>query len=614
VNAASRKARLVGVGLLAVAAVIAVIAVFGPSSEGPASREATGQRAGSVPEPPPPATSYGARGVKPPGNLGPRRMVGYIRDVNGNPVGAARVRIGGTRRGTRTSAKGRYALRLAPGARSLVVEHRDHLTQIVRLTRGVVRGHRLDFSLAATDATKPNSADALIFWVDCAQVAEMSADELNRLVADGVDGFVCMAGRLPTMGGLAHFSGNVHASLDGADYELQRSLRRSAVVTLAARGRLRLYLGFKTANYTNPSTPFMEWFDDARWSREVLPPVRDLAAAARTLGFAGIALDQEPYPGKDGARTASWDWDYPGNSRPEAEVRAQVERRGRQLMTAMLAGYPGLELVAYNTMIAGTWVDKVQQVVNDQTGVFGDDVRVDLWAGLSSVPGYTAIRWFDSIFYKTPHIGGDWSLALEDNANSTYSVLSRRFPNWSYASSRLHVSPFSWIDEGPKESEFDDAREPGDVAEQLAAFRAWGAGGSFGNYAYCDPTGFDYEAYADGMRSASSPGRVDREPPDLSVTSPAGRGVDSATDQQLDIEGTAHDNFAIRVVRWYDAKNRFGTADLTWEAEEELSPDRDWVARWRIAGIPLSPGTNRIAVVAEDIKGLATVRRLTVRR
>jgi hypothetical protein len=599
-----------------VAAIVAAIALFSPFGNGQGSREATGQRAETAPEPPPPAVSSGAPGPKSPVHLGPRRVVGYVRDVNGNPVRAARVRIGGRRRGTRASSKGRYALRLPPGARTLVVEHRDHPTQFVRLTRQVVRGHRLNFSLATSreDAAGPDSADALIFWVDCSQVAEMSAGELYQLVADGVDGFVCMAGRLHTMGGLNRFTGNVNASLDGKAYELQRSLRRSAAVKLAGRGRLRLYLGFKAANYYNPRTPFEEWFDDAGWSREVLTPVRDLAAAARSLGFVGVALDQELYRGKDGAQTASWDWDYPRNERPEPEVRARVERRGRQLMTAMLAGYPGLELVAYNTMIAGTWADKVQEVVNDQFGVYRDDVRVDLWAGLSSVPGYSAIRWFDSIFYKSPHIGGDWSVALEDNANGTYSVLSRRFPNWDYASSRLHVSPFSWIDEGPKDSEFDDAREPGYVADQLAAFRAWGAGGSFANYAYGEPTGFDYEPYADAMRSASTPGTVDQETPDLSVTSPAGRGTIDASDHLLDIEGTARDNFAIRVVRWYDAKDRSGTAELAWEAGEELSPDRDWETRWRISGVPLSPGTNRITVVAEDIKGLATVRRLTVRR
>jgi carboxypeptidase family protein len=621
VSAAPKNVRRAGFGLLVAAAIVAAITLSAPFGDGPASREDArqGAEAGSGPEPPP--VDRG-RVAKPPAKPGPGRVVGYARDVNGNPVPGARVRVGGTPRGTRADSQGRYDLRLPRGARTLLAEHPAYATQAVELSEQAVRGQRLDFSLAATHTGRtaaPNSADELIFWVDCSQLAEVSAAELNRLIADGIDGFVCMAGRLHTMGGVERFTGELNAGLDGAgldgaDYELQRSLRGSALVKLAGRGRLRLYLGFKAADYYNPRTPFKEWFDDAAWSREVLTPVRDLAAAARSLGFAGVALDQELYPGSRGARTASWDWDYPSNERPETKVRAQVERRGRQLMTAMLAGYPGLELVAYNTMIPGTWVDKVHEVVNDQRGVYADDVRVDLWAGLSSVPGYAAIRWFDSIFYKSPHIGGDWSVALEDNANSTYSVLSRRFPNWRYASSRLHVTPFSWIDEGPRDSEYDDAREPAYVADQLAAFRTWGTGGTFGNFTYGEFADFDHEPYVDAMRTASTPGTVDQQTPDIAVKSPAGEGTIDASDDQLNIAGTAHDNFAIRVVRWYDAKDRFGTAELTWHAEDSLSPDETWPTRWRIRGVPLSPGTNRITVVAEDIKGLATVRTLTVRR
>jgi hypothetical protein len=502
-------------------------------------------------------------------------------------------------------------------ARTLVAEHRAYATQAVSLTRRTVRGHRIDFSLSATRverAEASNSADAMIFWVNCAELAQLSRADLDRLIRDGVDGFVCMTGRLHTMGGTSRFTGDLGASLAGASYELQRSLRRSAVVKAAGTGRLRLYLGFKAADYYNLRTPFKDWFDDAAWSRGVLKPVRELAAAARSLGFAGVALDQELYPADERAVTASWNWDYPGSDRPESVVRAQVERRGRQLMTAMLAGYPGLELVAYDSVVPGSWAEKVQEVINDKPGAFAHDVRVDLWAGLSSVPGYAAIRWLDAILYKSPHIGKDWSVALEYNANSIYSLVSRRFPKPGYAASRLQVTPFSWIDEGPSDSPFDDAREPAHVADQLAAFRAWGTGGMFGNYAYRGPVGFDYGPYADAMRSASTPGVVDREPPALSVTSPAGGGTIDATDDHVELAGTAHDNYAIRLVRWYDAKDRFGTAELVWEAEDSLSPDAPWVTRWRIRGVPLSRGINRITVVAEDIKGLASVRRLTVRR
>jgi hypothetical protein len=116
------------------------------------------------------------------------------------------------------------------------------------------------------------------------------------------------------------------------------------------------------------------------------------------------------------------------------------------------------------------------------------------------------------------------------------------------------------------------------------------------------------------MRRASTPGVVDQEPPRLSVTAPAGAGTIDASADRIDIEGTAHDNFAIRVVRWYDGHDRFGTAKLVWEPEDPVGQGSRWVTRWRISGAPLSPGENRITVVAEDIKGLATLHTLKVRR
>jgi hypothetical protein len=610
-SAAPARVRVAGAGLVLVAvAVVAAILLLDPFAPEPDSGgPRPGAGAGPGPEPATPPAGGTAQSSRPLPNPGARRVVGYVRDVNGNPVRAARMRIAGARHGTRTGANGRYAVRLPRRARALVAERPGYATQVVGLSAGAVRGHRVDFALAATGgarAADPNSADALVFWTGCAELAAMTRAELDRLIGIGVDGFVCMVGRLHTMGGSHRFSGNLDAQ--GAAFALQRRLARSPLAELAAGGRLRVYLGFKAADYYNARTPFKEWFDDRAWSRDVIGPVRDLAAAARSLGFAGLALDQELYPGSGGSTAASWDWDYPGGNRPERSVRAQVERHGSQLMTAMLAGYPGLELMAYDTVVPGAWADKVQEVVNGEVGEFDRDVRVDLWAGLSSVPGYTAIRWLDAIFYKTPHVGRDWSLALRANANATYSLLSRRFPNWSYASSRLHVTPFSWIDEGPSESPFDDARDPDQVADQLAAFRAWGAGRVFGNYAYRGPLGFDYAPYAEAMRTASTPGNVDQQAPELSVNAPAGGGA------RLDLEGTAHDNFAIRVVRWYDDRDRSGTAQLDWRSEDVLDPDSDWVMAWRIRGIPLSRGLNRITVVAEDIKGLATERQLTVRR
>src|SRR5437764_12727044 len=160
------------------------------------------------------------------------------------------------------------------------------------------------------------------------------------------------------------------------------------------------------------------------------------------MSFTGLAIDQELYPQAGGVGTASWLVHYPGSTASEAAVRAKVRQRGRELMQSMLSGFPGLELVAYGTVTPQSWYEKVLDVVDHQPNAFRDDVRVDLWDGLSSVPGYSAIRWLDAVFYKTFHLSGaTWDTAFQYNAERTYSYLSRRFTNWAYASSRLQLSP-----------------------------------------------------------------------------------------------------------------------------------------------------------------------------
>jgi hypothetical protein len=79
-----------------------------------------------------------------------------------------------------------------------------------------------------------------------------------------------------------------------------------------------------------------DWFDHRRWRRGVLPRVEELAAAARRLGFAGLAVDQELYTNSD---SATWDWNYPGHTQPERKVRDEVRQRGAEVMTAMLRGF-----------------------------------------------------------------------------------------------------------------------------------------------------------------------------------------------------------------------------------------------------------------------------------
>ena len=196
------------------------------------------------------------------------------------------------------------------------------------------------------------------------RAAEQS--ELDTWKARGVDGFVCMTGRLRGLGGAQGFSGDPNASLAGASYSLQRSLRDSRIVERMKAREMKLYLGVKLANYYNDATPLKDWFDDAGWSREVLPNMRNLAAAARLYGFAGIALDQELYPSQGGDATATWAWDYPGNARSEAQVRAKARQRGAELMRAILDRFPGAELAVHEAFFPHTWRELMQEDVNGE--------------------------------------------------------------------------------------------------------------------------------------------------------------------------------------------------------------------------------------------------------
>ena len=156
-------------------------------------------------------------------------------------------------------------------------------------------------------------------------------------------------------------------------------------------------------------------------------------------------------PHRSGAATATWAWDYPGNTHSEAQVRAKARQRGRRadgrdprrLSGRRAGGLPR----ASSRQLARVGPGGGQRHPNTSA----DRLDIDFWDGMTSVDGYGAIRFFDSIFYKAPH-SGSWESALTYNANQVLATFSRRFSNWDYASERVHVSPFSWIDDGPKPS------------------------------------------------------------------------------------------------------------------------------------------------------------------
>ena len=542
-----------------------------------------------------------------PAPRGTAEVSGRVTDGGGRPLPGAKISVP-RRRAVQTDARGRYRARVRLAGRpvTLTAHRPGHVAQ-AETVDGEGR-QRLDFDLWSTAAAPPGdeAADRVILWSGCENLIALRDSELEKLVDLGVDGFVCQVGRLKGLGGDHAFTGDRGAGLRGPAFALQRRLRGSRLVQRRRELGLKLYLGFYVSNYWNAATPLAEWFDDAGWSREVVPRVRDVTAAARTLGFSGVAIDQELYRSR--TDTATWAWDYPGNRRSESAVRAKATQRGAQLMRAFVGAFPGLEIVGYDTQLPGSWDARVQKELNDVDDAYADNVQTDFWDGLTGVRGYGSIRLFDAVFYKGTNVPGvTWDQALQQNARAVYSLFSREFSDWAYAAPRVHVTPFGWIDSGNHGSDYERARPPDYVAEQLRAFRTWGAGGEFGVYAYGPPAEFDYRAYADGLRASSARGQTDTEAPRIAVTAPGPGPRLEGLGEKVDLTGTADDNLALRVVQWRDAQGRGGAARL-----EPVGPGAG--VSWRIEGLAVPPGEGMIWVRAEDIKGLATVQQLTLVR
>jgi hypothetical protein len=436
-----------------------------------------------------------------------------------------------------------------------------------------------------------------IVWTSCVRLVGLSNSQLDTWRSRGVNGFVCGGPSLRGLGGDQDFTADPNATLEGPQYDLQRAIRHSKIVPRAAARGIDVWLGFRLLNYYNTRTPLADWFDNAGWSKRVLPKVVDLAGAAHALGFAGIGIDGELYPQSGGRTTATWDWNYPGNRHSEAAVRAKVRQRGAQLMRAILQGYPRVSIIDYyDSHFPQSWNELVQREINHADHAYASFVQINLWDGLTSVPGYGPIWFLDATFYKTWHISGaSWDTALSYNVNSVLAYLSRHLSNWSYAYARVQVSPFAWIDGDVKnEGSFTAPRSPEYVAEQLAAFRRWSMGGLFGVFAYGKIAGgFDYGPYSDGMRAASN-SASNNQPPQLVVNDVR------HSDHGITITGTATDDTAIRAVTW-QAGGAHGAAPMRWTVTGgDYLTRYEWRMDWT-ATVPDTTGS--ITVTARDISG-----------
>ena len=368
---------------------------------------------------------------------------------------------------------------------------------------------------------------------------------------------------------------------------------------------MTMYLGFALVNAFNTATPLAQWFDDSTWSNEVLPEIKNLAAAARQLGFAGISFDQELYD-LSGNGTATWNWDYTGNTHTEGQVRAEVRLRGQQVMRALVTGFPNVKILAYDALFPDTWDANILDYANGTSDAYASSVQINFWDGLTAVDGYANVLFLDAMFYRDPGLpGASWDAALQYQYNSLFAVLSQRFSNWAYASSRVGVSPFGWIDnDAAGGGTYNESRPPDYVAAQLQAFRRWSMDGTFAIFAYNPLDKFDYTPYVAAMRAVSP--TVDHERPQLTVADPKLRTGPGRTTTVL-LQGQAVDTYAIRAVYWRDASGKaWGAARMVWRrVAGGDGTGWEWTMNWSLsASVP--KGTKSIEIKAVSIKGPTT--------
>jgi len=470
--------------------------------------------------------------------------------------------------------------------------------------------------LAGSSIPASGGSEGFLMWTSDSYCAHLTESNLREWKSRGAGGFACGIGMIDGVGGSQAFAAAPLATLAGTQYEMERDLASSGVVSQASALGMSMYLSFELANDSNPETPLAPWFDNSAWSGVVLPQIENLAAAAKQLGFAGVAVDQELYDVDNLGQEGTWNWDFPGNTHTEAQVRAEAQKRGNQLMRALLEGFPNIRILVYDAFFPGTWDAAVESYAEGTSDPYGNLVQIDFWNGLTAADGYAEILFLDATFFREPGIpGASWDAALQYEDNSLFAELSQKLSNWAYASSRIGISPFGWIDQNAEEGSYGTARPPHYVASQLAAFRRWSMDGTIGIFSFDGLLGgFDYTPYLAGMRAATKPGVTDDHRPRLTVGRPE---IRTGPRQMLTVvlHGTAVDPFAIRAVYWRDDSPKAGgAARMVWKrGTGGVKTGWDWTMDWSFtASIP--KGTKNIEVEAVSIKGPMAVARISLDR
>jgi hypothetical protein len=398
------------------------------------------------------------------------------------------------------------------------------------------------------------------------------------------------------------------------------------------------YIGYATSSSSQSTTTGSKTFatqagkvwspGDRVWIESPAYPFPYLVGTVTSYSGTTLVVNvdtQDPGRGTGVVTSANW-W----ISKPEALVRAKVKQRGAEMMTAILSQFPDVEITTYYANFAGGFRALLANVVNGRPldELATRQVMIDFWDGMTSVPGYSRIRFGESAFYTaTGSISGspDMRTCMTLNVNGILAYLSQNLSNWKYANQRVTMSPMTWM--GPSNGEgvgtyaADNMQTPAQSLVMVQNMRIHGMsecanftldpepntmvppasdpGGSYADFTMTNNRvvhGNYVPAYA-----AAVTGIVDSTDPTLS-------GITIVRDNASTIHafGTADDNLGIRAIRWVSGGNT-GAAIHVFVIEgggtyQTAYASFAWHVAWVANGIPATAGQT-VTFAVEDIKG-----------
>lgn len=358
-----------------------------------------------------------------------------------------------------------------------------------------------------SDVTAASSASNITVWG--LQSGNIASFVVNNMAPLHFGGFTCSTGTLRGYGGASSYTADSTATFNatdgrtGTEWSQQSLINSRGWVATAHAAGMKVYLGyhfFNALSTVNGNFMLPDVWDDAAWTAYLSHAsdgvgVVNLYAAARWMGFDGIAWDMEPTSTNNGT-VQSWLWNYTGNTHTQAQTRAQVKLRGAQYSTAVFgaSGFPGADILFYADNSSSP---------SDANSLFGGgadsgpsadtDPREinDFLDGLSTVTGYGQITFVDPIFYKPNYLGGSSNFAgyAQFGQGHTMARVSQNYQRPDLLLPKFNVSPFEWFDIGTGGSEPEVGATDANVMAQAAnrygsngmwalyQQHLWGAGG-----------------------------------------------------------------------------------------------------------------------------------------